>query len=255
MLILDKILASFAYPLGLALTGVLLSLLAMLWGARRRGIAAALICAGLLWAASTPLVADAMVASLERQYPPQTAEQAPAADVIIVLGGGLRPADAFNPYPDLAEGADRVFHALRLHNVGKAPKLLLVGGQAFDGDAAQSEAEAMRQLLAGFGVAPEAMLIESKSRNTFENADFSSEIWRREAFKAGLLVTSALHMPRALAVFRRAGINVYPSATDAISGGPAPPMALRLLPSSTSLDVTTRALKEWIGYYVYSARN
>ncbi len=239
MILLDKMLSSFAYPLGLALVGFLLSALAVGVGARRRGMAAMLAIAALLWAASTPIVADGLSASLEHQYPALAIENNPAADVIIVLGGG----------------PDRVYHGLRLFKAGKAPKILLSGGTAFASPGVVSEADAMAEALVSFGVDPAAIILETKSRNTYENAALSKEIWRRERFKSGLLVTSALHVPRALATFHKAGMMVKPAATDAVSGREPLPLFLRMLPSSASLDVTTRALKEWLGLYVYGMRD
>jgi uncharacterized SAM-binding protein YcdF (DUF218 family) len=61
------------------------------------------------------------------------------------------------------------------------------------------------------------VLIESKSRNTFENAVMSKSVAGVEASQPWLLVTSAWHMPRALATFRKAGWNVTPYAVDYFS--------------------------------------
>ncbi len=108
--------------------------------------------------------------------------------------------------------------------------------------------------LVEWGVAPEAIVFAGASRNTYENALEVRAMRERSPFKSALLVTSASHMPRALAVFQRAGLPVTPAATDVAVVAPGPWTVLRWLPDATALEVTTRAMKEWLGYWVYRAR-
>ena len=67
-----------------------------------------------------------------------------------------------------------------------------------------------------------------------------------------LLVTSALHMPRARAQFERAGLQVVPAATDHLATTTASP--LRWLPSAEALDTSGRVIKEWVGLRVMAGR-
>lgn len=247
MIIVDKILTALAMPLGLALCGFIVALGLAAAGWRRAGLGLAAALVALLWAASLPGISELALESLEDQYPVRALEEVPKADVIIVLGGGLRPAAAGNPYPDLGEAGDRVVHAWRLFNAGKAPRILLTGGNVFDSQGEVSEAGAMGEFLVALGVPFTALILEDRSRNTLENARFSAKIWQSEGFHSGLLVTSALHMPRALAAFRAAGLAVDPVSIDATSFYTGKPMPLALLPDSESLDRSTRALKEWLG--------
>ena len=92
------------------------------------------------------------------------------------------------------------------------------------------------------------------SSNTYENALEIREIWSKARFRSGLLVTSAAHMPRAMAVFRRAGLPVVASTTDVevVGGLPVHPWAW--VPDVSALAMTTAAAKEWLGYWVYWAR-
>lgn len=250
---MDKVFASFAYPLGLAIGGLLLALLCALLGARRTGIIAAFLLTIMLWAASTPIVARALLSTLEAQYPAHAVEGYGPADVAIVLGGALRPPNHLNPYPDLAEASDRVLHAYRIVKAGRVRKILLSGGNLFGGPGV-SEAETMAEVLMSLGIDREAILIEGESRNTHENAVASFKIWRREGFSSGLLVTSAFHMPRALAVFRKQGLALEPVATDLMAEAEDLPFPLSVLPNADSLAATTKALREWIGLYVYRWR-
>ena len=221
---------------------------------RKTGTLISLALISALWCLSTPLAAEFLRQGLEGQYIPQRIETYPQADVAIVLGGGLSPPHAGNPYPDLSDAGDRVLHVLRIYQSGKARRLLISGGTLFDTLAVDVEATAMADFLVSLGVDRSAILIETKSRNTRENATESYVIWRREGFTSGLLVTSASHMARALATFRKAGMAVEPASTD--SGGDAAlaPIPLPLLPDAGSLNASTKYLKEWLGFIVYRWR-
>ena len=254
MILLDKILSAFAFPVGLVQAGLVLAVVALWMGARRTGTVMVTVLTLLLWVAAMPVTARLLLASLETQSVAQKVEDLPVSDVVIVLGGGVRPANSANPYPDLGEGADRVIHAYRIFKAGKARMILLSGGWGVNDDSSDSEAAAMAELLVLLGVDRSHMFLEETSRNTFENAQESADIWRREQFTSGLLVTSASHMPRALATFQKAGLNVIAAETDVLHGGVDDPLPLSLLPDSASLDRSTRAIKEWIGLIVYRWR-
>jgi uncharacterized SAM-binding protein YcdF (DUF218 family) len=221
----DKILASFAYPLGFVLAALLIAGVAIACGARRSGALSLFVLALLLWAASTPLVAQWAIRTLETEYPARSVESHKPADVIILLGGVLSPPGPGDPYPDLGDAADRAVHALRLYQAGLAPKLLISGGNIYS-DGRMPEAQALAELLESLGVPQNAILVEGASTNTFENARESALIWQGEGFRSGLLVTSAMHMPRALATFRKAGLAIAPAPTDRRGEHVLPPFPL-----------------------------
>ena len=124
---LDKLLSVFAFPLGFAIAAVVLLLVIGAMGRRRFSqVGLALVVAGL-WIVSTPHVASLALKTLEEDYRLMSIAETPQADVLIVLGGGIRPPNSSNPFPDLGDSSDRLVHALRLWKAGKAPKLLLVG--------------------------------------------------------------------------------------------------------------------------------
>ena len=111
----------------------------------------------------------------------------------------------------------------------------------------------MRQFLSDLGVPPDAVLIEEQSRSTYENAQHTAQLLQRHEIKQILLVTSALHLPRALATFRAARIDALPAPTD-FEVMPEPPHPLRWLPDAEALFDSTRALKEYLGLWVYRWR-
>ena len=248
---LDKIAAIFVYPLGMALIGLLIAAIAVLSGARRFGVAAIVCLCAALWAVSTPLMAHWLVGQLESAYPPLPLSSYKPADVVIVLGGALSPPGDGSP-ADFGEAADRVVHAFRIFKAGLAPRILISGGNVFP-DGRVSEGQAIADILVELGIDRSAILVEASSRNTYENARESLDIWKAEGFRTGLLVTSAMHMPRALAVFRKAGLVLEPASTD-FRTGTLVPFPLSILPDAASLDETTQAIKEWIGLAVYRWR-
>ncbi len=115
----------------------------------------------------------------------------------------------------------------------------------------------MGLLLQRLGVPEEAVIKEGKSLNTRENAVFTKEILDRRNIDTIILVTSGYHMPRAKRVFEKLGITVIPAATDFLSTSGASGnlnlanIILTLVPDAKSLDLTTMALKEYLGLLIY----
>jgi len=253
-LILDKIVPLFIYPVGFAVLAGLVSLLAFALGRRRRAVAWAMIGTLYLWLAATPIVALGLINSLERQYPIVSIDKLPKAQIAIVLGGVSVPSQTFNPYPDMKSGADRILHAARLLKAGKVDAILVSGGRAVSRLDARPEANVIAGFLKEFGVDEAVIVLETGSRNTHENAVNSLARMRAGGFTSALLVTSALHMPRAAAVFRKAGVRFSPASIDSVSSSIEPRSIFAYLPNSKALDLSTRAMKEWIGLLVYRLR-
>jgi uncharacterized SAM-binding protein YcdF (DUF218 family) len=112
-----------------------------------------------------------------------------------------------------------------------------------------SEAEAMRVFLRDLGVPEKAMLLETESRNTQQNAENTARLLHARGIRQILLVTSALHMGRALRQFDGRDLQVTPAVTD-VESGKAPPIPWRYLPDADSLSASARALKELVGQWV-----
>ena len=249
----DKLLSLLIYPLGLSILLGIAGLLLLL-GRYRRFAWVVLSCSfgGLtLW--SLPPVANAVARSLEAQFANLAVDAVQKADVILVFGGVMQPSRPGQPYANLDAAADRVWHAARLYHAGKAAKVMLSGGgNDWEADL-PSQAKTMAQFLGDLGVPLRAIVLEERSRSTYENASNCAELMRRQGMERAILVTSALHMPRSFAVLRRAGVDVVPAATDfeVIEG---PGTALSWLPNSQALQRSTNALHEWIGIAVYRWR-
>ena len=253
MLYLDKVLAQLAYPLNLSLLLALVALI-LLGRQKRLGLPVLGFALAWLWFWATPVVSHALQLSLEGQFHDQVVTALPSADAIVVLGGGVRSAlPARFAYPDLLPAADRVWHAARIFRAGKAPRVLVSGGNLPWLGERQPEADAIRELLIELGVTPDAIMLERNSRSTRENARYSAELLAGLGLKQVLLVTSALHMPRASATFQAVGIEVIPAPTD-FRAVPEQQHLLRWLPDAQALLDSSLAIKEYLGLWVYRWR-
>ncbi len=191
---------------------------------------------------SIPVVSDQLSRSVEA-FPPLTT-RLPAADVIVVLGGGVRlsgvgPLGA-TLYPMSLE---RLAGGAMLVRQTSLP-LLLSGGRLESGP---PEADLMQVTLQQtFGLT--ARFIENTSRTTHENARHSAQLLLPRGLKRVLLVTSALHMRRAEAEFKAAGFTVIPAPVGVV--GPAHYDLSMWLPKTQALDRSYQALYESVGYGV-----
>lgn len=246
---LDKLLALAIFPLSLGILLLGMGIILNLVG-RRRASMVLLTCAILeLWAFSTPLASRLLLATLEQKNSQTVAS---SADVAILLGGMLRAQPG--KLPDLTDAVDRAVTAFRLFRAGQVKKILVTGGNLPWSSDPVPEAQYIADLLQEWGTPSEAILIEDQSRNTWENAVNSKVLWVRNGFTSGFLVTSAYHMPRALAVFRRAGLSVLPAATDFRAQPYWEGGVLALMPDAAALEDSTTAIKEWVGLVVYKMR-
>ncbi|MEZ5567063.1 MAG: YdcF family protein [Halioglobus sp.] len=204
----SKLLSLLVYPLSMSLIVAIVGLL-LVW-CRRPRLGAGLLSVAIAWLylCSTALFADFLMGELELGYTPRALSVLEKADAIVLLGGGTRGYTHMGRLADLNQHADRLVHAAELYKADKAPVILLSGG-APRGD--KHEAGQMRDVLRVMGVPAKAMLLETQSRNTAENAQFSGQLLRDRDLQRVLLVTSAFHMRRAERLFRAEGLQVIPA--------------------------------------------
>ncbi|NZA25747.1 YdcF family protein [Luteimonas sp. SJ-92] len=244
---LAQFLAPLAAPFNLGLCLLALAAPALLL--RWRKCAAGLALAALLWPLwwSLPQAANWITATLERRHPPVADAALPPADAIVVLGGGTGLDAWFDAGDPRAErlATSRVARAARVWHRGDAPVLVLSGG-ARRADA-PSEAATMAQAVRKLGVPETALVLEEDSRSTRENARRSAQLLRERGARRVLLVTSAMHMPRAAAQFERAGLQVAPVPADSEIVSGKGDWGARWVPTRTALRRSGRALKEYAG--------
>jgi uncharacterized SAM-binding protein YcdF (DUF218 family) len=208
----------------------------------------------------SPWTATQLTYSLERQYVPTT--ELPKVDAIVVLGGGVRPQTFPRPWVEVAEAGDRPIYGARLYQQGKAPWVILSGGRIEWQGGGSPESADMAKIVEALGVPPKVILQDPTSQTTYENAVNVKKILTERQLKRVLLVTSAAHMPRSILIFKKQGIEAVPAPTDFLispqelqnSQNSIQGQLLKLVPDAESLYLATRALKEYIGIFIYRLR-
>jgi uncharacterized SAM-binding protein YcdF (DUF218 family) len=247
-----KILTALATPLALAIVALAIAALS---GRRLPRILAALA-ALLLFLSSSERGSNLMLRTLERPYIGTSVGSASTAQAIVVLGGYLRLEPRIPRPIEIGSSGDRLLAAVQLYRAGKAPLILLSGGNVpfLSSSASPPEAIAARDILEQWGIPASAILIEGASKSTHENAEFSRRILAEKGISRILLVTSAYHMRRALGTFRQTGLTVIPFAADFMAESDTPDLSLSLIPSAVDLVASGIAIKEWSGIVAYRLR-
>jgi uncharacterized SAM-binding protein YcdF (DUF218 family) len=252
ILFLSKLVPIFLYPLGLAVVLALVSLILGRWRLISR--MALILVVILLWLPSMPVTANLLALRWEAAYPAIAVNDLPPADAIVLLGGFIEQPLPPRVEPDLKDGVDRLFEAAQLFHAGKAAHIVVSAGNLPWDRIIAPEAHWIGQFLGELGVPADAVVLESKSRNTHENAAFTAPILAARGWRTVLLVTSADHMPRAMAIFRKTGIAATAATTDVYGHEPLYDNVLDFLPDVTALEETSNVLKEMIGLVYYRLR-
>lgn len=249
MFVLSKLLNVLTQPLAWVVALIFLGLLLQArW--RRAGL-------GLLWTALCVLLLqgwepwpDALLRRLEAQHPAPAQPDLSQYAGVIVLGGSTESSYVWEGHdqPALNGAAERLTAALPL--LRRAPQLVLLyaGGEGELLADGPSEAERARRFYAEQGVPSGRLLLETRSRNTYENAVLSAALPGVDRTRPWLLITSAWHMPRALGTFKQAGWNVTPWPTDYRTGVATPWHQYSLSQGAAKWQL---ALHEWLGLAVY----
>lgn len=262
MFFLSKLLPLFIYPVGISSLLLVLGL-AWLWKRPRRASWAIALSLFILFFSSNPVVSNKLVSTLEQQNLPP--DPMPTAEAIVVLGGATAPQLAPRPWVEVSEAGDRILYGARLYTQQQAvqtpaPKLILSGGRvSWRGGSGSSEADDMREIALAMNVPDEDILLEGTSLNTRQNAVNVQKVLAAESIASVLLVTSAIHMPRAIAIFRKLGIDATPAPTDFWVPTETQPLTvegriLSVLPDAQATYRFTQAIKEYVGFIIYRLR-
>lgn len=231
----------------LALSGLLLAV-----RGKCSGLVVAAAALMILLLLSMPLLAN-YLAAVQQYHPGSDGKRLSAGNsqAIVVLGGGMRRfAPEYHGASVNGRTLERLRYAARLARQTRLP-LLTSGGNVFN-DRQPSEAEVMAESLRNdFGV--DVRWMETRSRNTAENARYSYAMLAGQGVTRIILVTHAQHMARALQQFERAGFTVQPAAT-VFSDLDSPVNLLSFIPSARALAVSVMALHELLGKCWYAIR-
>jgi uncharacterized SAM-binding protein YcdF (DUF218 family) len=249
---LSTFLANLILPLNLGITLLVVALVLLLVRFRRlAGLTAAF---AIAWVVFWSLPASSLWAGgrLEQIFPYRPPTQVPTAQAIVVLGGNTanNRHNWFMPY-ERERAVARVDTAAKLYDAHRAP-LVFVSGAFLEGEL--SEAQVMAKALAEKGIPDQALIIESESLTTRQNAVFTAKELRERNIHTLLVVTSALHMPRAMAAFRKQGFEPIAAPSPPQIVVPEEPGFSFWLPNWRALQASRSIIKEYVGMLVYWLR-
>jgi len=245
--VLKKLVAPFLFPLAFFLE-VLVAGLILLWFTKKQKAGKVVVTVGvaLLVILGCAPVADLLLRPLEYGHPSLLPDGTvppsfPAVKWVVVLGSGHSSDPALSVTSQIATTAlSRLAEAIRLHRLFKGSRLLLSGGVVFD---PRPQAEVMAQVAEILGVAREDMALEVRSRDTKDQAVHVREIVGDDPI---VLVTSASHMPRAMAMFRKQGIHAVAAPTGYWVKGRRAFHISRLVPSPEGLGKFELVFYSWL---------
>lgn len=244
--ILKNVISSFILPLSIV-SALMVSGLILLWATRRQFLGKVFVTlgTGLLLLASFGFLADHLIMSLENRYLPlldvKAIQRARDIKWIVILGGGNIP-DPRLPISNRVAPASltRLLEGVNLYRQLPGSKLVLSGGAVSH----TPEAETLAKIALVMGVREDDIVCEKKSLDTADQAKMISGIVGRSQF---ILVTSAIHMPRSMALFRKYGMAPIPAPTSYMVYKQSQFNPGAFFPSTGSLGKMEIAIHEYLG--------
>lgn len=170
---------------------------------------------------------------------------------IIVLGGGFEGGvNLVRGGYELNASGDRFVEAAVLARRYPQARVVVTGGNGSMTLEGEGDGETAPRLLTALGVEPTRLVLETRSRNTYENAVFTRELVQPRQDETWLLVTSAFHIPRSVGLFRKAGFDVVPWPADYRTAGNEP-IGLARDNVADSMQNLSLGVREWIGLLAY----
>ena len=240
--LLSKLLSFFLVPSNIMVSLGLAGIALLTIGYARAGRWMLVASIVLIAAVGVLPIGSGLALPLEARFPPWDATRGPPTGIVVV-GGGVIKSEISAERGQVAVGrsVERIIAAIELARRYPGAHVVFAGG---------GEGDFVVRLLEKLGVPGDRVIVERKSRNTAENAAFAKQLVMPKAGERWLLVTSAMHMPRAVGVFRKAGFTVDAYPVDYLTSG-----AKDLWTASDTLmggiGITDLVVHEWIGLLVY----
>ena len=250
--VLSKTVAFLLLPSNLLIVLGLVGVVLLATRCRRAGIRLVVASILLLAVAGFSPIGLLLSHILENRFPSWNPARG-APDGIIVLGGAIDPLlSSQRRTVALNASAERVTVVAKLARAYPKARIVYSSGNAALFPQAPPEADFVLPLLESFGIARERVTLETHARNTAENAAFTKALVKPKPGERWLLVTSALHMPRAVGCFRRVGFAVEPYPVDWTT---PPRLDLASLAPADELSAglfrLDKASHEWLGLLAY----
>ena len=239
-------------PLALVLVFLIVALLALAIGRRRTATIVLIAAISLFYVAGWTNLGTMLTAGLENRFPAAPDPGSGSVAAIIVLGGGFEgDVTAARGGYALGQSGDRFAEAAMLARRFPQAKIIISGGDGSLGGGFEADAVIAPRFFTRLGVPRSRLVLETRSRDTFENAVFTKPLIEGlEEDGSVLLVTSAFHMPRAMAVFVKAGMIVTPWPVDFRTPGDTGFRPFDARPD-VNLSLITLAVREHVGLLAY----
>ena len=213
----------------------------------------------LYWLLSLPVVAHALIGRLQGHYGTiRTAAEARGAKMVVTVGNGsVSYTDGHFTSDQLTRRSTFcVFEAARLYRLLQPDAVIVSGGAPTLGTAARAEADLMQEALVTFGVPAERLHVDTVSRTTEEQAVNVARLLRQRTPQGNVVVvTTAAHMPRVMALFIAQGIDAIPSVTPDLRYDQGREGWARWRPSTAALRGSESAMYEYLAlFYLMVAR-
>lgn len=171
----------------------------------------------------------------------------------IVLTGAVIPQVQPDDRVYFNKGVDRVIHTVQLYKLGLVEKILVSGGSGRIVDISEREADRFKEVMVLMGVPDSVIVLENATRNTHESAVAVKRILADGKYSSGdcLLITSAFHMRRSLACYRKAGLQPDAFATDFYSQRQTYYVDAFIVPKLEALIIWHKLVREWVGFAAY----
>lgn len=207
---------------------------------------------GLLLFFTNPFLSNLALLSWETDF--KSFEEIENYEIGIVLTGVTNLSKTATDRTFFNKGADRITHALQLYRLGKIKKILITGGQGLNPSNDQTEAEVLKRFLLMTGMPESDILIEEKSKNTAQNAEFTKAFLEKNNISTSqefVLITSAFHMYRAKGCFDKVSLKTVTFPTDYYSHDIKYDIPALIYPDANSITYWHKLVKEWIGIMIY----
>jgi uncharacterized SAM-binding protein YcdF (DUF218 family) len=206
---------------------------------------------GMLVFFTNPFFANLIMHNWE--VPSPAVQELATYDVGIVLGGYVNySSSSWGDRLNLNERPNRLIQAIQLYQRGKIKKILLSGAAGTILDPRLEEDPQLTDFLLQAGIPEEDILVEPRSKNTFENIRFSKQLIDEQLPQSNiLLITSAFHVRRAMAICKKEKLDCTPFSTDKIAKPIHWSPNSWLLPDHSALQSWEILIKEWVGFGAY----
>ncbi len=246
MFLIKKFISSLLLPLPLCLIILLVGCL-LLMTRKRYKLGRLIVVGGFILLTAfgyATIPAESFIRGLEDKFPPVISYDADSGiHWVVVLGGGYVQAPALPPTDQISFASlARLSEGIRIHNQLPNSKIIISSGRR--AGASTSGSRLMANIALEFGLNEKDLVLESESRDTRAQALNIQKIVNNERF---ILVTSALHMPRAMALFENEGMHPVPAPVSFIVKGPRKLTLNSLIPTAAGLGKSELVIHEYLG--------